>query len=675
MASLSNLKIGYKVVLVTLIPLTLFFITGTMTVVEHLNEWKIVETMEKNMELFRHASSLVNELQKERGRTSMYLGNTSLGETDMNSQRQLSDEKIEPFLKSLQDAVIKKEDKDKVENIDSTIRDLRSKIGSTITEPTASAKVYTEIIEKFIDTMSATANAPTARGIGKVMSSLLLLESAKESAGLTRATVSGIISKNDIVPNNVLNMVLSLKAGTDINMSSRALMLPPDSMKKIASLKTQEHWQTRDSMINRVIERYREGQFDLDPQEYFKAATMVVDDLGDLVHTEIETLENRVTKIQKEIKNSVIINVGMIVGAFVVSVVLAFIIIISIVKPIRSTVTMLKDISEGEGDLTRRLDDSRHDETGEMSRWFNLFINKIQNIVIDITQYFQGLASASTELMAISEQTASSVKIMAEQASSVAADAETAGINTHAVSTTMVETSSSLNSVAAATEEMSATIGEVAANAERARVVGEQASKRASDITRLMETLGQAAKEIGQVTETITEISSQTNLLALNATIEAARAGEAGKGFAVVANEIKALALQTSGATEDIKSKINGVQNSASNAVNDMVKVNSVIQEMEQIISSIAAAIEEQAAVTRDLSDNISRASAGVQDSADRMSETDKASNEISRKINQLSLGLSELRQGGEQVHSSAAEMSILAEKLRHLVGQFKTAV
>lgn len=674
MLSLSNLKIGYKVILVTLVPLMLFLVTGTMTIVDNWRELKIVKTMDKNMELFKNTSDLVNELQKERGRTSLYLGNTATGQSDLDGQRKFSDQKIEPFINALKNADISQEHKNPVENIDNKINELRNQIGSTITKSTESARIYTEIIEKLVDTMSAIANAPTSRGIGKVMTSLLLLESAKESAGLTRATVSEIISKNEPISNELLDMVLTLKAGTDINMNSRALTLSQESLNKIKQLAYEENWVKRDSMISKVIELYQKGGFGIDSKEFFQVATSVIDDLGRLVGDEIKTLDKKVAEIGDDITNGVILTIILIAGAFLVTLVLAFIIIMSIVKPIRSTVNMLKDISEGEGDLTRRLDDSRNDETGEMSRWFNLFIKKIKNIVIDITQSFQGLASASTELMAISEQTSSSVKMMAEQASSVAADAETTGMNTHAVSMTMVETSSSLNSVAAATEEMSATIGEVAANAERARVVGEQASKRAAEITRLMETLGQAAKEIGQVTETITEISSQTNLLALNATIEAARAGEAGKGFAVVANEIKALALQTAGATEDIKSKISGVQGSASNAVKDMVKVNNVIQEMETIISSIAAAIEEQATVTRDLSDNIARASAGVQDSAERMSETDEASNAISKKISELSMALADLKEGGEQVHSSASEMSILAEKLQYLVGQFKIA-
>ncbi|MBF0231648.1 MAG: methyl-accepting chemotaxis protein [Desulfamplus sp.] len=672
MAISMNFKITHKIIMVTFVPLSLFFIVGLMMISKHMTEFRTAQTMEKNMVLFKYASNLINELQRERGRTSLFLSNTSAGQTDMNSQRQASDETIPLFLESLTNADIDQIYKEPVKDVDQHIRHIRNQIGTSIVDPVISAREYTAVVENLFDTISAAANAPTSKGIGKAMTSLLLLESAKESAGLIRATVSAILGKNTPVPQTVLNMVLALKAGIDLNMTSRALTLPDDSMKKIAQLKDQEHWHQMNAAIERVIERYQKGQFELDPKEYFTTATKVVDDLGKLVGEEVLEIQSRVITIEKEIKNVVIMMIIQIIGAFLVSIVFALAMASKIGKPLRHTVLMLQDISEGEGDLTHRLDDSRSDETGEMSHWFNVFISKIQNIIIDINKYFQGLAAASTQLMTISRQTASSVKLMAEQAASVALDAETAGNNTHTVSMTMEEMSSNLSSVAAATEEMSATIAEVAANAEKARVVSEQAITQASEISRIMETLGQAAREIGQVTETITEISSQTNLLALNATIEAARAGEAGKGFAVVANEIKALARQTAGATEDIKSKITGVQSSATNATNDMVKVNSVIQDMETIISSIAAAIEEQATVTKDLADNIAKTSAGVKDSSDRMSETDKISSAITKKINGVSEGLLELRHGGEQVHSSASEMAGLAEKLQNLVGQFR---
>jgi len=146
-----------------------------------------------------------------------------------------------------------------------------------------------------------------------------------------------------------------------------------------------------------------------------------------------------------------------------------------------------------------------------------------------------------------------------------------------------------------------------------------------------MNQLGDAAQQTGRVTEAITEISAQTNLFALNATIEATRAGAAGKGFAVVATEIKALAQQTSAATDDIRNRIDGVQSSAAASIRKIEKVSQVIDEVSQIVTTIATAIEEQAVVTKDIARNIAEASLGVQEANERISESSLAILEASR--------------------------------------------
>jgi methyl-accepting chemotaxis protein len=113
------------------------------------------------------------------------------------------------------------------------------------------------------------------------------------------------------------------------------------------------------------------------------------------------------------------------------------------------------------------------------------------------------------------------------------------------------------------------------------------------------------------VVETITEISEQVNLLALNATIEAARAGEAGKGFAVVANEIKELAKQTSAATLEIKEKIQNIQGSTDGTVKGINEISEVIRSVNEIVGTIATAVEEQSAATKEIASNIAQASRG----------------------------------------------------------------
>ena len=188
-----------------------------------------------------------------------------------------------------------------------------------------------------------------------------------------------------------------------------------------------------------------------------------------------------------------------------------------------------------------------------------------------------------------------------------------------------------------------------------------------------MQQLGKAAKEIGKVTQTITDISSQTNLLALNATIEAARAGAAGKGFTVVANEIKELARQTAAATEDIKLKIAGVQDSADHVIGDIHKVADVIKDVGDIVASIAASIEEQASVTREVAENIAQASLGVRDANERVAQTASVSASIARDMAGINSSMGIIGEGGERVRTSTDELGSLAEQLESTVGKFKT--
>ncbi len=315
---------------------------------------------------------------------------------------------------------------------------------------------------------------------------------------------------------------------------------------------------------------------------------------------------------------------------------------------------------------------ARRDELGELANTAQLMHANLRRLVGGIASGAHTIAGSATELTAVSRHTASSTATMSEKAQTLAAAAEEASANTMTIAFGMEQSSSSLSSVASATEQMSATVGDISANTAKARNISEQATGQAEAISGQMQKLGLAAQEIGQVTETITNISAQTNLLALNATIEAARAGTAGKGFAVVANEIKELAKQTAEATEDIKARIAGIQNSTGTAITNIRQITTVIKEVGTIVTSIAAAIEEQATVTRDVAGNIAQASAGVRDANERVSSTAHVSQSIAQEVAAVNAAVADIRHGGEQVQTSAAELSQLSEQLGAQVCQFR---
>ena len=327
------------------------------------------------------------------------------------------------------------------------------------------------------------------------------------------------------------------------------------------------------------------------------------------------------------------------------------------------------------GDLSKELPAgylARRDEIGTLARAIQEMSAHLREMVREISGGVGALSSAASLLRVSSTQMTSEAKSASDKAHSVAAAAEQMSSNVTSVAVGMEETTTNLAHVASATDQMTATIGEIAGNSEKARRITQQATDQAKRITEQINQLSESAREIGKVTEAINGISSQTNLLALNATIEAARAGSAGKGFAVVATEIKALAQQTAAATEDIKNRITGVQNSTSSGIAEIEKISQVIYEVSDIVSLIAAAIEEQAVSTKDIARNIAEASIGVTDANERIAQSSEVSKEIAKDISTVDHAATEIADGSGRARSSAEELSRVSSALMLTVERFK---
>ncbi len=204
------------------------------------------------------------------------------------------------------------------------------------------------------------------------------------------------------------------------------------------------------------------------------------------------------------------------------------------------------------------------------------------------------------------------------------------------VASTSGETSSNVQTVAGATEEMTASIREIAKQVSKSKQVIDDAVQRAEAADSSAQVLSNAVDSIGEVTELINDITDKINMLALNATIESARAGEAGKGFAVVANEVKDLANQTSLATKDISKEITNIQHISTEVVNVMQAIREAISNINEYASSIATAVEEQSAVTNEISMNMLSAADGVQLISANIEDVTKASEAADTAANEV---------------------------------------
>lgn len=208
---------------------------------------------------------------------------------------------------------------------------------------------------------------------------------------------------------------------------------------------------------------------------------------------------------------------------------------------------------------------------------------------------------------------------------------------------TSEQTASSVQSIAAAAEELVASIQEISRQVRSAMEIAHSAVDEAARSSQIMTGLSDDAKTIGNVIELIDGIASQTNLLALNATIEAARAGESGKGFAVVASEVKSLASQTSRATEEISNQIVSVQNTTGSAVKAIEKIMSIIEQINEISLGISSAVDQQTAVTQDISQNMQVASDGVKRLTSNMQSISASTTQIdsaTQKVREVSRSL-----------------------------------
>ncbi|MEH8215583.1 methyl-accepting chemotaxis protein [Aeromonas veronii] len=329
-----------------------------------------------------------------------------------------------------------------------------------------------------------------------------------------------------------------------------------------------------------------------------------------------------------------------------------------IVAPIRAVVARLKDIASGEGDLTQRIEIQRQDEIGELAKWFNSFLNKLQSTISQVIDTVAGTRNSAERAAQVAERTSSGMQAQYQEIDLVATAFEE-------LSATAMQVSGNASSAVAA-----ANTTDAAAQEGKYVVADTQEAMRKlmtiiNDAQPVVERLSANSGNINDILTVIQGIAEQTNLLALNAAIEAARAGEQGRGFAVVADEVRNLAGRTQNAIVEIQTLISQLQSGTGavvKAIRDghgqadetLAKVDLSVQVLEQIIQSVST--------IHQMNEQIARAA----------QEQSRVADEINRNVSNIRDVSHTIRAEAATSAENGRELSALADKQQQLVGQFK---
>jgi len=414
------------------------------------------------------------------------------------------------------------------------------------------------------------------------------------------------------------------------------------------------------------------GQFDAVAADIGGRLSALKEALDKETNARLEDSRTSIVNVRADLKsverlNMILTAIGLVIGLA------AAIYLFNLIKSsIAGLLVDIDQIQRRDWDTAAALNGERTDEFGTVARALSKTRNDLaQGERREIEQKAEEVRlteKRQAERMRMAEQFETSVGSVVETVSaaademqttaqSVLVTAEQTSKQSTNVAAAAEEASTNVQTVASAAEELSSSISEISRQVSQSTQIAGAAVAEVEEANEKVQGLAEAAKKIGEVVALITDIADQTNLLALNATIEAARAGEAGKGFAVVASEVKNLANATAKATEEISAQIGGIQRATEDAVQGIDSIGGIINQINEISSAIAAAVEEQGAATQEIARNVEQAAQGT--------------TEVSSSISQVTQAAGETGSSATKILDAAVEMSRQSGTLQGEVEKF----
>ena len=407
--------------------------------------------------------------------------------------------------------------------------------------------------------------------------------------------------------------------------------------------------------------------------------------------------------VQSQLRNQLTASVLLTFLCTLIIMVIAAFLVRTITKPIKAVTAMLKDISEGSGDLTKRISIHSHDEIGDMAAYFNATLDKVKDLVLEIEKQSGVLSDIGTELSSNMNETSSSILQISSHIETITSQTESESTGVSETSTAVgniknaieklnmfiSQQSASVTQSSAAVEEMISNIASVTKtlglNTENLTGLKDASAQGKSDLLNMSEEISEIVKQsagLAEITSIIGNIAHQTNLLAMNAAIEAAHAGKSGQGFSVVADEIRKLAESSSAQTKTISKILSTIQKSITRITEETDVMRIQFEEMEKKVQSVSGLEDEIHHAMVEQNEGGREITSAVSQLNDITEEVKEGSNEMlaeSQKVFEQSILLGEINEnvsgGISEMASGVLEINRAITAVNQLAGQNRDSI